>query len=776
MEKNGNKKNKVEDSNVLDDAQQIKLSLEAALAEHEGRPVKQDDEKRTAENESEKIDAVSDTKEVISIESELKILDNVNVEDENDSVMDSVNEDKADLIEDVVDKDNVVESNNTAEDNNDVEENTVNAEEKTSRVSSESKKNDNSDAYRGVSILQQTEEEPEIEPATAYESKPDAVDVLSSNLEMQLDQLVGYVPDNSMDSKIDSAIEKIINDTVGDIPEEQTAATQQMSEPEKKDIEKAEKVISTSSVVDDSIDEKARKKAERQREKEAKKAIKQQEKADRKSEKLQEKAYRIEQREENPEEYTRKKKKRNKIIIAIASLLLLTVVCVYGGFAYHFKDLFFKGTMINGFDCSELTVDQAESLIRNQVEDYSISMAFRDGSAETIDGSDIEYKYVSDGGVQRIKDSQNPLLWIRGLFAEENYEVGKAIEYNADKLQEKYRTLASLADEAQVAPTDAYVAYQDTSFVIVPETEGNQFDRDALLNSLNEAVAASATELNVESLEVYTHPAVYQDAPQLQTECDQLNQLANVSVTYQLPQGNKVLDGNVMKEWLTVDEAGNYSISDDSLAQHIKEYVATLAEETNTIGKSRPFHATAQGDITVSGGSYGWKVDQSTEIAQLKKDIANHTVTTREPAYSSREVTTDNNGFGGTYIDVDLSNQHLWYYVNGSLYLESDFVSGTATKSDRKTPAGLFLLAYKQRDKVLRGQQRSDGSYEYESPVKYWMPFNGGIGFHDASWRGSFGGSIYKYSGSHGCINLPTKKAAAMYEIIDKQTPIILYY
>ena len=58
----------------------------------------------------------------------------------------------------------------------------------------------------------------------------------------------------------------------------------------------------------------------------------------------------------------------------------------------------------------------------------------------------------------------------------------------------------------------------------------------------------------------------------------------------------------------------------------------------------------------------------------------------------------------------------------------------------------------------------------------YWMPFNGGIGMHDASWRGSFGGSIYKTNGSHGCINLPVKAAKTIYENISAGMPVLCYH
>ena len=106
---------------------------------------------------------------------------------------------------------------------------------------------------------------------------------------------------------------------------------------------------------------------------------------------------------------------------------------------------------------------------------------------------------------------------------------------------------------------------------------------------------------------------------------------------------------------------------------------------------------------------------------------------------------------------------------------QGPIVTGKPSRGDA-TPQGVYILKYKEKNTTLRGPKKEDRSYEWESPVTYWMPFNGGIGLHDASWRSSFGGTIYIYSGSHGCINLPGKKAAKIYEMIDKETPIVCVY
>lgn len=115
-------------------------------------------------------------------------------------------------------------------------------------------------------------------------------------------------------------------------------------------------------------------------------------------------------------------------------------------------------------------------------------------------------------------------------------------------------------------------------------------------------------------------------------------------------------------------------------------------------------------------------------------------------------------GFGLDYIDISIENQHVVLYENARLVMESDCVTGLPTK-ERETHKGVFHINYKQRNRILTGQQKL-----YASFVNYWMPFDGGIGLHDATWRGKFGGKIYTYSGSHGCVNLPLSFAKKLYK------------
>lgn len=126
-------------------------------------------------------------------------------------------------------------------------------------------------------------------------------------------------------------------------------------------------------------------------------------------------------------------------------------------------------------------------------------------------------------------------------------------------------------------------------------------------------------------------------------------------------------------------------------------------------------------------------------------------------------------GYGLDYIDINIEAQHVILFENGRKVMESDCVTGTPNRA-RETHRGVFHIDYKQRNRILRGQQKL-----YASFVNYWMPFDAGIGLHDATWRGSFGGTIYKSSGSHGCVNLPLSFAKQLYARVYKGETVYVH-
>ena len=276
------------------------------------------------------------------------------------------------------------------------------------------------------------------------------------------------------------------------------------------------------------------------------------------------------------------------------------------------------------------------------------------------------------------------------------------------------------------------------------------------------AVMSLAESVDLEEQGCYVSPSITSEDEALKTACETMNKYVGARITYQFGDKSETLSGDEIRNWLTVNGT-SVGINEGKAT----EYVKKLAASYDTAYKAKSLKTSYGKTVSITGGSYGYKINKAKEAATLVSLIKNGEQTSREPEYSQKGASRTGNDYGNTYVEINLTAQHLYFYVKGKLVVQSDFVSGNAAKG-WSTPAGAYSITYKQRNATLKGQG-------YASPVKFWMPFNGGIGFHDASWRNTFGGTIYKKSGSHGCINMPYAAAKTLFENVYAGIPVICY-
>lgn len=473
-------------------------------------------------------------------------------------------------------------------------------------------------------------------------------------------------------------------------------------------------------------------------------------------------------------------KKKNKIMKIVVMLIVMILVmswCVYAGISYYYSYHFFLGTTINGIDSSNKTAYEVEQEIAGKKDNYVIQVSARMQEPQTITGKDIDYQYVSSGEILQLLKTQKPWEWIRGFFETKNYMVQEETVFSREKLEEQVSSLNCAKKENQIAPENAYVSFSNSEFTIVPETEGSELNAKEAYQMISGAIDSEAADVDLGSNpKAYKEADVTRDSSELQNMVNMYNSLAEANITYTFGDEMVTLDGNTIKNWLQFDEKGQLLPDDGAFRQHVVDYVAQLAADHDTVGTERQFETTSGRTVYVYGSAYGWKIDQDKEAAQLMQEIQSGTQITREPVYSMRANAHGINDLGDTYIEVDLTEQYMWYYQNGNIIFQSEIVSGLPGDPDRKTPPGIFTLNSKSSPSVLRGEMTANGTYSYEQPVTYWMPFNGGIGFHDADWQPYFGGDRYLTGGSHGCINLPPENAGQLYSLIQYDVPIICFY
>lgn len=491
--------------------------------------------------------------------------------------------------------------------------------------------------------------------------------------------------------------------------------------------------------------------------------------------------------EDDDEEYIphgakpQKKKGKGGAVIAVAAVAVIAVGgFFYGSKMFHYQNYFFNGTTINGVDCSDMTAKEAETKIKEQAANYTLNVKFKDNDTKSVSGKDIDYTYAGDGSVESVLKKQNSFLWFLGNGGKEK-DSQVTMQYSQEKLDAVIDGFDEFqSPDGENAPASAYITFQNNEFEIVDAVMGEGMDLTLAKQCIENALINADTEVDLEKAGVYDGTLVTADDETLNAQKDQLNELVRASITYSMPDGTtQVLDGNTMKDWLAVDADGNYSKDENQWNERVKEYVANLAAAIDTNGKDHTFPATGiEGGVTISQEGYGWKVDQEQEIAKIAEEVDAHAADAREPQYAQREfaASTENNGFGKTYVEVDASRQHIWLYKDGNLVVDGDCVTGLMEQSSYTKP-GIYTTAAKENQKKLHGELQADGSYSWERDVDSWIPFNGEIGFYDASWRSSFGGNLYLTAGSTtGSVALPTAVAQALYDNVDDGTPVIVYY
>lgn len=440
-----------------------------------------------------------------------------------------------------------------------------------------------------------------------------------------------------------------------------------------------------------------------------------------------------------------------KILIIILSFM--AVIFTFLGIAFfvldnNYKTKFLPETKINNIDVSNLTADEVDDIINNQyVNAYSLIVKNRTKDFQ-IYGTDISLK--SNYKSEELLKKQT----LFDAFKDKNYTIKNNISINNDELID---LLNKKLFQNSAKPKNAEIHKTENGFEITPEDNGSSLNKDITIEKITNAILNGEKEIDLEN--DYKNAEITKENEELKSRVNKLNNIAKKKIFL------RVYNGDV--DEIGFDTFGQFINANlDVDKEKIKKYVEELKNKYDTANKTRTFTTVSGSNLELSG-PYGYTINKNKEIEELTKNVLDENNIERELIYS-KKGNFNGTEFGNKYVEVDLGNQIVYLVENGEVTYQSKCVSGNLRKG-RRTPEGIYSITYKQKNAVLKGQ-------DYASPVKFWMPFNKGIGLHDASWRNKFGGAIYKNNGSHGCINLPVDSAKVFFDNVETGTPVICYY
>lgn len=468
------------------------------------------------------------------------------------------------------------------------------------------------------------------------------------------------------------------------------------------------------------------------------------------------------------------KKKRKGLKIAVIIIVCLLVIGL-GALGYYLYEqansgLFFEETQINGYDVSGMTCKEVLLLLERDYSAPKIELKEKGETALTLTLEEMGYEIDQMELLDNLQDCmrQQNLRLLFSLLDGNEFEVEVPFDYDETIFQDTI-TSAKLA-QPRITSADATLEFDGTEYYIEPEIYGNELD-DAdlrvLVKDFVDKLTANDRPQQDAVIDIpesfYFLPAVTQDNAQMNSLMNIYNSYCKAKVVLTFGDKKEVIDWNTIQGWLDIED-GVGTLREEE----IYNYAYALAARYDTLYYNREFVAHDGRTIKYESSDYGYQLDRDGEAAQLISDIQSNTKVKRDPVYAVEGYKRNGrDDICGNYVEVNLTQQHLWFYLDGELIVETDIVSGLP-KDGRETVTGVFCIPYKKSPETLKGDT-------WEEEVTYWMPFFDGQGLHDAPWRGSFGGNIYQSNGSHGCVNLPGDAARRIYENMPERFPIFLY-
>ena len=452
-----------------------------------------------------------------------------------------------------------------------------------------------------------------------------------------------------------------------------------------------------------------------------------------------------------------------KVFIVVAALVAVVAV----GLGVFFSNHYVPGTIIS-----------------TEFSDYHVEYMSKDGAVRYILDDTLKYEYEISGKNLSSKIKLNDIASLNyddlskvvpetkiDVFNQAyGINIKDLISFDTSKIEESFISMTK--DIEVIESKDAELVRNGNVYEITPEVVGNELKTNTL-DILVEKIMGFEKEIDFESLNLYIQPNVLSDDYTLNHNLSQYQRYSDFNLEYTFGDKKEILNAELIYDWLVpnyisdtnmIDAESPFSVNDEKLSQ----YISSLNKKYTTLGMARNFVTSTGEEIVLSNGDYGWWLDTGEMKNDILANVLSITSINKDAIYKQKaDVYSDNLDIGNSYIEISLDNQHVWMYVDGELLIDSDVVTGNV-KNGWNTRKGIFSLTYKTKNATLRGPG-------YASFVYYWMPFDGGIGMHDATWRYDFGGNIYKTNGSHGCVNMPLETAKTIYNNITSTMPIIVW-
>ena len=180
--------------------------------------------------------------------------------------------------------------------------------------------------------------------------------------------------------------------------------------------------------------------------------------------------------------------KKWKLVLIIIIIIAAAAFAFMYYYAYkYYKTHFYQGTTINGYDCSGMTADEAETLVESETGTYAFTFIDPNGTENTATATDFGISVEEGDAVEALLKKQDSRYWLVEMMSLESQSI------NGDYIVEKEKIkawLESLPFMQECTKTqNAYAAQKENGYwEVVAEVNGNELDTDKTAEYIEQCI------------------------------------------------------------------------------------------------------------------------------------------------------------------------------------------------------------------------------------------------------------------------------------------------